>query len=85
MEQIRRQLRAFKKNTNESAVPVEIVPSRYWLGAAVILLLHSRLPPKFVPYNLYFDNIFTSLRPRICYWSVVMTIVLSLWFQTVTL
>ncbi|XP_055910542.1 piggyBac transposable element-derived protein 3-like [Eupeodes corollae] len=30
------------------------------LGAAVILELHSRLPPELGPYNLYFDNYFTG-------------------------
>ncbi|KAJ4449455.1 hypothetical protein ANN_00854 [Periplaneta americana] len=31
------------------------------LDAAVVLELESRLPPDFKPYNLYFDNFFTSL------------------------
>lgn len=31
------------------------------LGAAVILEMHSRLPVDLGPYNLYFDNFFTSL------------------------
>ncbi|KAF2888136.1 hypothetical protein ILUMI_18037 [Ignelater luminosus] len=33
----------------------------YGLGAAVILKLESRLPKELGPYNLYFDNFFTSL------------------------
>lgn len=33
----------------------------YGLGAAVVIELHSRLPPELGPYNIYFDNFFTGL------------------------